>query len=107
MKIYNGYRDEGTPVITVTSHGRKRSLRPRNDLVNHSPTGFEYGYGGSGPAQLALAILCDIFHDDKLAVRHHQDVKWAFIADLDRDEPWTINERDVREFVTRHPVDVA
>lgn len=24
---------------------------------NHSPTGFAWGYGGSGPAQLALAVL--------------------------------------------------
>jgi len=27
------------------------------DKVNHSPTGFEWGYEGSGPAQLAFAIL--------------------------------------------------
>ena len=25
----------------------------------HSPTGYEWGYGGSGPADLALSILCD------------------------------------------------
>lgn len=24
---------------------------------NHSPDGFNWGYGGSGPAQLALAIM--------------------------------------------------
>ncbi len=24
---------------------------------NHSPDGFNWGYGGSGPAQLALAII--------------------------------------------------
>jgi hypothetical protein len=28
-------------------------------LCNHSPDGFEWGYHGSGPAQLALAILLD------------------------------------------------
>ena len=37
----------------VTKDGRK--LNPRLDLFNHSPTGFEWGYGGSGPAQTALA----------------------------------------------------
>jgi len=29
--------------------------------VNHSPTGFEWGYLGSGPAQLAYAILRTYF----------------------------------------------
>jgi hypothetical protein len=31
------------------------------DEVNHSPTGFEWGYRGSGPAQLAYAILRSYF----------------------------------------------
>jgi hypothetical protein len=26
-------------------------------IVQHSPTGFAWGYGGSGPADLALNIL--------------------------------------------------
>ncbi len=38
-----------------------RPLGPRLDLANHSPDGFSWGYGGSGPAQLALAILADHF----------------------------------------------
>src|SRR5512135_81505 len=29
-------------------------------LVKHSPTGFSWGYGGSGPADLALSILRDV-----------------------------------------------
>jgi hypothetical protein len=27
----------------------------------HSPDGFEMGYGGSGPSDLSLTILCDYF----------------------------------------------
>ena len=34
-----------------------RPLEPRLDLRRHSPSGFEWGYEGKGPAQLALAIL--------------------------------------------------
>ena len=30
-------------------------------IVNHSPDGFNWGYLGSGPAQLALAILLEVF----------------------------------------------
>ena len=36
---------------------------PSQQLYNHSPTGFEWGYGGSGPAQLALAILFQVTDD--------------------------------------------
>lgn len=44
--------------VEVTVDGRP--LLMRLELRNHSPTGFEWGYGGSGPAQLALAIVCDV-----------------------------------------------
>ncbi len=40
----------------------KRYLLPKMlELRNHSPTGFNWGYAGSGPCQLALAILADHF----------------------------------------------
>jgi hypothetical protein len=29
-------------------------------VINHSPDGFNHGYSGSGPAQLALAIVLKI-----------------------------------------------
>jgi hypothetical protein len=34
-------------------------LDPRLSSVNHSPTGFGWGYWGSGPAQLAFALIAD------------------------------------------------
>jgi hypothetical protein len=46
-----------------------RPLPMRLDLWNHSPTGFEFGYGGSGPAQLAL-ILHEKVRSEALAIRH-------------------------------------
>ena len=30
---------------------------PSLKVRNHSPDGFNWGYGGSGPAQLALAVM--------------------------------------------------
>ena len=53
MKIYRGQRSGYAVDTTVNG----RALNPRFDLWNHSPSGFEWGYGGSGPAQLALAKL--------------------------------------------------
>jgi hypothetical protein len=76
-----------------------RSLPLRLDLANHSPTGFEWGYGGSGPAQLALAILADVFRNDQLAVRLHQRFKWDAIATLERTRPWQMTETEVLTIV--------
>jgi hypothetical protein len=45
VKIYHGKRKKGLLRVKVTVDGR--ALRPRLDLWNHSPTGFEWGYGGS------------------------------------------------------------
>lgn len=50
-------------------------LSPRFDLANHSPTGFAWGYAGSGPAQLALAMLCFATGDDEIALRYYQRYK--------------------------------
>jgi Family of unknown function (DUF6166) len=54
-------------------------------LVNHSPTGFSWGYGGSGPAQLALAVLLELT-DEASALATYQDFKWAVIARLPRSD---------------------
>lgn len=55
----------------------KKSLRYRQ----HSPDGFAWGYGGSGPAQLALAICLEIFPKES-ALRVYQAFKWKYIAVL-------------------------
>lgn len=62
MKTYKGQRlAEGCEVYVFTGDGRSYPLPLRLEIRSHSPTGFEWGYGGSGPAQLALAILADHF----------------------------------------------
>ena len=65
-------------------------LTPERSLGvwRHSPTGFAWGYGGSGPAQLALAILlaCGVSEQDAVPV--HQDFKREFIETLPQDKGW-------------------
>ena len=61
---------------------RTQTLNPRQELRNHSPTGFEWGYSGSGPAQLALAILAEHLGNDDAALNLYQDFKWACIAQI-------------------------
>ncbi len=52
------------------------------DWVWHSPAGFEWGYGGSGPADLALNILLAASGDRDFSAQHHQAFKWRFVARL-------------------------
>ena len=80
MRCYEGRRTWRGATVTVNG----RPLDPRLDLSNHSPDHFEWGYGGSGPAQLALAILADHLADDEEALLFYQRFKWAVIADLPR-----------------------
>ena len=53
----------------------------RLDLCNHSPTGLEWGFLGSGPAQLALALLADLLGDET-ALRYYQSFKRKVVARL-------------------------
>lgn len=68
---------------------------------NHSPDGFQWGYEGSGPAQLALAILLDVTGDKERSVRLHQDFKRDKIAALDNNFVLTVDEID--EWLALHP----
>jgi hypothetical protein len=58
----------------------KEYLSLRLDLANHSPSGFSWGYCGSGPAQSALAILSHFLQDDNEALNRYQEFKEKIIA---------------------------
>ena len=80
--------NEGEEHITTATEALVRwvegfnsgKLNPRLNWRNHSPTGFNWGYGGSGSAQLALAILADFTGDKDFTLRHYQDFKRDFLA---------------------------
>jgi len=48
------------------------------EVINHSPDGFFWGYDGSGPSQLALAITLELTN----SYLDYQDFKHNFIAKL-------------------------
>ena len=83
---YAGHQEAEGAVVTVTRSGRTKPLDPRLVLRNHSPTGFAWDYGGSGPAQLALALLSNYFGATlggrALAEALYQPFKFAVIAVL-------------------------
>jgi len=59
----------------------------------HSPTGLAWGYGGSGPADLALNALAVYIGEEK-AKLYYQDFKWTFIAGMPQ-EGGTIKREDI------------
>lgn len=83
----------GSPVVTVNG-------RHLHHVVRHSPTGMEWGYGGSGPADLARSILLDYLSRcgsglrvrampgarlgkrgrERLVDQLYQAFKWDFVA---------------------------
>ena len=93
--LYRGTVLRMESMVTVDG----KPLAPRLDLRNHSPTGFAWGYGGSGPSQLALAILADFLQDDRRALVLYQPYKWRVIAQLDKNEPWHLSGAQVRDVV--------
>lgn len=84
--LYRGLIINGVCQVLVNG----KPLPPRLDLRNHSPTGFGWSYGGSGPSQLALAILADFLQDDLKALAIYQPFKWRIVAQLPQGEPWML-----------------
>lgn len=109
-KIYRGEPGKGVKVIAPS--GRSHPLR---HIVLHSPTGFGWGYGGSGPADLALSLLCDVLgerpsrkqinHGRFKAYPHHQTFKREFVAGWDFGSPFEINSQTIAEWLRKRGVE--
>jgi hypothetical protein len=67
--------------------------------LHKSSTGPEWGYGGSGPAQLAYCILREFMPRDE-AMRLYQQFKAEVIAVLPQDRGWTLTADQVKEWIT-------
>ena len=124
-KVYRIERDEktGTVIIHVGIEWRAGpSWRILSHCNLHSPTGFEVGYAGSGPADTAASILADYFEEDacsverawraranghpSVAIHLHQSFKFDVIAGI-RLEPGqihTLDESRITDWlVEKHP----
>ena len=97
---YVGFRAEGGPRVHVVRDGNPFLLR---HVEMHSPTGFEWGYAGSGPADLALSILADYLGNEEAA----EDLKGVFKEEVVSRLPstaWVLTEDALAAFFHRHPV---
>jgi len=100
MTIYKGHKiNGGSGAQVVLRNGRPLSPRASQRLRCHSPDGFNWGYQGSGPAQLALALLYNVTQDKVMALRYYQDFKRDRVS-LWRDS-WTVTDSDIRAWLFR------
>jgi hypothetical protein len=98
----------GDIFVSVEEDGQQR---PLPHVMWHSPTGYEWHFGGSGPADLALSILADYLdeqptHDDLSHGKPqcwilHQAFKWAFIAPAPY-EGFRLPAREIAAWLERH-----
>lgn len=68
------------------------------DLPSHSPDGFQCGYRGSGPAQLAAALLYDVTGDAETVQEHYQQFKTEVVATLG--DEWALSEPEIRAWLS-------
>lgn len=124
-KVYRGdVLPEGDCRIRVVENNASRLLE---HYGLHSPSGFAWGYGGSGPGETALNILADFFGEHETFTlkalktshkaqykfhpfRHtadgellYQVFKRQVIAGFDQHQSWRYTENDLRAWLTDHP----
>src|SRR5437588_524485 len=63
----------------------------------HGPE-FNWGYGGSGPAQLALALAADVLGDHEAAQDVYQRLKFRVVGRLPHDG-WSLTEQQLRQAI--------
>lgn len=90
----------GTTVLAVEEFEGRRHEKPLKHFARHSPAGFEWGYPGSGPADLALALCADAMGAIEPAFAVYQDFKWQVVALLPF-SGWTIEQQAVLDVIAR------
>ena len=97
------YGHQAREVLVLDGH----AVTPLRHYPYHSPTGFEWGYNGSGPSDLARCILLD--HYGVTPTRRgalypavaaelpvsYQAFKFAVIGRLPSSRPWSITSSEI------------
>ena len=71
---------DGSPHVFIDG----AEIQPECSLrvKDHGASGFEWGYGGPGPSQLALALMLEAGLSDKEALKRYQRFKLEYIVRL-------------------------
>lgn len=87
---YHGYAGRDYMVTVETDDGEY----PLHHVVRHSPDGFCWGYGGSGPSDLALSLLTHFLSHPAAPAdpppHLYQKFKFDVVANLPQSKNWTL-----------------
>lgn len=99
----------------VTVDGKKLKLMDLGAGLLHSPSGFAWGYYGSGPAELARHILMHFFDERPTryevktglyrAARLYQSFKEEVVGGWPQESDWTITSDEIRQWIQQHKGD--
>ncbi len=94
--VYVGYRRRGRAIVEKQSDQEQLTPERSLELADHSPSGFGWGYAGSGPAQLAL--LLDYTDDEDVALADYMAFKTEVVSQLECIEPdgcWRLTGHEI------------
>ncbi len=113
MKVYIGVRSSRGPEVFVVDNAPQGiTNKPLKHFEYHSPDGFEWGYAGPGPSDLALAILADHFKEtptreeiykranELRCLRYYHRLKWDYLMEFNR-EGFTLPEDILQAWIER------
>ena len=91
--VFKQFIPDGEPV--------ELSPEPSQKLHNHSPS-FTWGYCGSGPAKLALALLLDATTNPDTALAYYQEFKWDKVAEWG--DEWSMLRSEILLWVEQQKI---
>lgn len=86
--VYKQIMPDGEPTLLPILPGQK--------VADVAPS-FQWGYGGAGPAQLALALLLDVTSNPNLALAYYQLFKQDIVAKWT--DEWTLFSGGILEWI--------
>lgn len=108
MATFKGYRQgqSGGGCLVTVENERGDELvlampRLSRRELRHSPDGFQFGYSGSGPTELARAILVYLYPEDD-RVRHprcYRSFRDTFLSRIKVDS-FSLEEKEIRWWYT-------
>lgn len=104
MRTYRGFRvrkggDTSVDGTVIVENGDDLGPLPMTALArSKSPSGFNWGYGGSGPAALAHSLLADVA-GLPIADDQYQYFKSEVVAVWPQERDWKYTETEIREWL--------
>lgn len=91
--LYRGHTDGST--VTIERPGALGAVARLPHYVKHSPTGFSWGFAGSGPADLARSLLIDALGDSARCNVCRGTSKVVYDTATDTDIPLDVTTREL------------